>query len=154
MNKVSKSFRCSTCKTLFTRNSILQHNMPKCEKLLKNIYPKSVHQTGETLRDELRAFENEGVEGDTLFNSFTIFDFESVCVKICKLIDTETTTWVAKPEPISMSITSNLLDEPIFICNTEPHSLVSAFVNSLESLAEKNKLEMNLNFQDFATRIK
>ena len=75
-------------------------------------------------------------------------------MKNSKLIDTETTFWVGKHEPISMSITSNLLDKPIFICDTEPHSLVSEFVNSLESLAEKNKLEMNLKFHDIATRIK
>ena len=53
-----------------------------------------------------------------------------------------------------MSITSNPHKETIFISDTEPHSLVSAFENSLESLAEKNKLEVNLKFLDIATRMK
>ena len=93
-------------------------------------------------------------EGDTLFNNFAVFDFEPFCVKNSKLVDTETITWVGKHEPISVYITSNLLEKLIFICNTEPHSPVSAFVNSLESLTEKNKLEMNLKFHDTATRTK
>ena len=93
-------------------------------------------------------------EGDTLFNNFAVFDFESSCVKNSKLVDTKTSTSVGKHEHVAVSITSNLLKEPIFICNTEPHSLVSAFVNSVESLAEKNKLEMNLKFHDIATRLK
>ena len=120
VNKVFKSFRCSTCNTFFTRSSNLQCHMPKCEELVKNIYPKSVHQFWETLFDKLRAFDIEVVKGDMLFNNFAVFDFESICMKNCKLVDTETTTWVGKHEPISVSITSNLLEEPIFICDTEP----------------------------------
>ena len=138
----------------FTRSSNLQRCMPKCDELVKNIYPKSVYQLRETLFDKLTAFDIKVADGDTLFNIFAVFDFESICVKNSKLFDTETTTCVGKHEPISVSITSNLLKEPIFICNTEPHSLVSAFVNSVESLADKNKLEMNLIFHDIATRIK
>ena len=128
--------------------------MPECEELVKKIYPKSVYQLRETLFDKLRAFDIKVADGDTFFNIFAVFDFESICVKNSKLVDTETTTSVGKHEPISVSITSNLLKEPIFICNTEPHSLVIAFVNSVESLAEKNKLEKNLKFHDIATRIK
>ena len=128
--------------------------MPKSEELVKNIYPKSVYQLRETLFDKLRAFDIEVADGYTLFNNFAVFDFELICVKNSKLVDTETTTWVGKQEPFSVSITSNLPEEPIFICTTEPHSLVSAFVNSVESLAEKNKLEMNLKFHDISTRIK
>ena len=48
VNKVFKSFRCSTCNTFFTKSSNLRH-MPKCEELVKNIYPKSVYQLRETL---------------------------------------------------------------------------------------------------------
>ena len=113
--------------------------MPKCEELVKNIYPKSIYQLRETLFDKLRAFHIEVADGDTLFNNFAVFEFDSICVKNSKLVNTETTTWVGKHELISVSTTSNLLEEPIFICHTELYSIVSAFVNSVESLAEKNK---------------
>ena len=154
VNKMFESFSCSTCNTFFTRSSNLQRHLPKCEELVENIYPKSVHQLRETLPNKLRAFDIKVAEGDTRFNNFAVFDFESICVKNNKFVDTATTTWVGKHEPISVSITSNQLEEPICICITEPHSLVSAFVNSVESLAEKNKLELNLKFHDTATRIK
>ena len=59
VNKVFKSFRCSTCNSFFTRSSNIQRHMPKCEELVKNIYPKSVYQLRETLFDKLRAFNIE-----------------------------------------------------------------------------------------------
>ena len=44
VNKLFKSFRCSTCSTFFTRSSNLQRHMPNCEELVKNIYAESVYQ--------------------------------------------------------------------------------------------------------------
>ena len=102
VNKVFNFFLCSTCKTFFTRSSNLQRHMPKCEELVKNVYPKSVYQLRETLFDKLRAFDIQVADGDTLFNNFAVFDSESICVKNSKLVDTETTTWVGKYEPISV----------------------------------------------------
>ena len=107
--------------------------MPKREELVKNFYPKSVYQLREFLFDKLRAIVIEVPEGDTLFNNFAVFDFESICVRNSELVDTETTNWVGKQEPILLCITSNLLEEPTFICDTEPYSLISAFVNSAEA---------------------
>ena len=77
--------------------------MRKCEELVKNIYPKTVYQLRETLFDKLRAFDIEVADGDTLFNNFAVFDFGSICVLNSKLVETETTTWVGKQEPISVS---------------------------------------------------
>ena len=99
VNKVFISFWCSTCNTFFTKSSKLQRRMLKCEELVKNIYPKSVYQLRETLFDKLRAFDIEMVDGDTLSNNFAVFDFESVCVRNSKLVDTETTTWVVNTNP-------------------------------------------------------
>ena len=154
VNKVFKFFRCSTCNTFSTRSSNLHGHMPKCEELVKNNYSKSVYQLRETLCDKLRAFDIKLVEGDTLFNIFSVFDFKSIRAKDPELVDTEISNWVGKHEPISVSISSNLLKKPIFICDNEPHSLVSAFVNTVKSLAKKNELEMNLKFYNIATRIK
>ena len=97
-------------------SSYLQRHMPKFEDLAQNIYPKSVYLLQKTLFDKLRAFNIEVIEGDTLFNKLAIFDFESICVKNSKLVDTKTTTCVGKHEPSSVSITSKLLEELIFRC--------------------------------------
>ena len=91
-NKVFKSFRCSTCKT-FTKNSSLQRHMPKYEELVKNIYPKSVYQLQETLFDKLRGIRYwSGSKWYAFYNNFAVFDFESICVRNSKDLDTETTT--------------------------------------------------------------
>ena len=57
VNKVFESFGCSTCITFFKSSSQLQRHMPKCEELVRNIYPKSIYQLRETLFDKLRAFD-------------------------------------------------------------------------------------------------
>ena len=110
VNKVFKAFRCPTYDKFFRRSGNLRRHLPK----LKKIYPKTVYKLRETLFDKLRAFDIKFAADQSLFNNFAVFDFESICVKNSSLIDTETTTWVGKHEPISVSKTSNLLQEPIF----------------------------------------
>ena len=83
-----------------------------------------------------------------------IFDFESVCVKEESYKQTETTTWIGKHAPLSVSISSKLIPEPIFLCNANPHYLISSFVTALEGLATQSKAQMKLNFIELATAIK
>ena len=53
-----------------------------------------------------------------------------------------------------MSISSNLLDKPIFLCDKNPQSLIFEFVANLELLAEKNKTEMRSKFLEAENNIK
>ena len=76
----------------------------------RNILPKTVYQLRETLLDRLRTFETEIADDKTFLNNFAVFDLESFSVKDSSPIDTETINWVGKHEPISVSVTSNLLD--------------------------------------------
>ena len=55
--------------------------------------------------------------------------------------------------PISVSISSNLIDEPIFLYNKDPQNLIIDFVSKLELLAEKSKLEMRTKFQDIEVAV-
>ena len=138
----------------FRRNSSLQRHLPKCEELFRNNYPRSVYQLRETLFDKLKAFDIEVTEDKLHITNVAVFDFESICVKNSTIADTETTTWDDKHEPISVSVTSTLLEQPIFICDTEPQSLVFSFVISLKNLARKTTLEMGLKFTNIGTTIK
>ena len=85
-----------------------------------------------------------------------IFDFQSISVQEETFRDTNTTTWYGKHVPISVSISSNLVEEPIFLCNSHPHQLVAPFIKALENLASQNKEKMKNLFPDIetTTRIK
>ena len=41
--------------------------------------------------------------------------------------------------PISVSISSNLVEEKIFLCNSDPHHLVASFIGALDKLASQSK---------------
>ena len=56
--------------------------------------------------------------------------------------------------PISVSISSNLIPEPIFLCNANPHHLISSFITALGGLATQSKTQMKLNFIEVETAIK
>ena len=61
--------------------------------------------------------------------------------------DTDTTKWIGKHILISVSI-SNLVKEPIFFCNSDPHHLVTSFIRALEKLALQSKAIMKNLFFD------
>ena len=82
------------------------------------------------------------------------FDFESVCVKEESYKQTETTTWIGKHVPTLDSISSNLITEPIFLCNANPYHPISSFITALEGLATQSKAQMKLIFIEAETAIK
>ena len=151
VNKVFKWLRCSTCDKFFRTIFSLQRHSLNCDELVRNIHPRSVYQLRETFLDKLKAFDMELTKDKLLFNNFAVFDFESICLKSSTTAATKTITWVGKHEPISVYMTSNLLEEPSFICDTETRSLVSSFVTSLENLAEEINLETGLMFLNIGT---
>ena len=81
------------------------------------------------------------------------FDFELICVPTEELKATETTFWIGKHVPISISISSNLQDAPTFLGEKDPELLIKAFVSSLEFLAEKSNLQMRTKFQEIENTV-
>ena len=120
---------------------------------MKHIYPKNVYELRETLFEKLEGFNLPVSEDNKLFNNLAIFDFEPICVPTEELKEKQTTTWIGKHVPISVSISSNLIDEPIFLYNKDPQNLIIDFVSKLELLAEKSKLEMRTKFQDIEVAV-
>ena len=121
---------------------------------MKNVYPRNVYQLRETLFDKLDSFGIKYTSQQKLFENLEFFDFESICVQEESFKDTKTTTWIGKHVPISVSISSNLAEEPIFLYNSDPHHLVSSFIGTLEGLASQSKAQMKLLFLDIETTIK
>ena len=126
LNVVFQSFRCPNCDTFSCRTFNSERHLTTCSERVKNIYPKNVYQTQETLFDKLDSFGIEYTNEQTLFKNLAIFNFESICVQEESFKDTETTKWIGKHFPLSVSISSNLVKEPNFLCNPDPHHLVTS----------------------------
>ena len=92
----------------------------------------------ETFFQNLEAVNMPYRNEQNLFKNLAIFDFVSICVKENSYKQTETTTWIGKHVPISVSISSNLIPEPIFLCNANPHHFILSFVTALEVLATQS----------------
>ena len=108
----------------------------------------------ETLFDNFDGFGISDNDDRKLFKNLAILDFESICVHSEQLKDTNTSTWIGKHEPISVFISSNLIDEPLFLCDKDPKALIISFVEAIEVLANKSKTEMRTKFSSIEAIIR
>ena len=154
INAVFQDFRCPNCETFFNRTFNLERYLTKCSERVKIVYPRNVYQIREAAFDHLDSFGIKYTSQYKLFKNLAIFDFESICVQEESFKDTKTTTWIGKHVPISVSISSNLVEEPIFLYNSDPHHLVSSFIGTLKGLASQNKAQLKLLILDIETTIK
>ena len=89
-----------------------------------------------------------------IFKNIAIFDFESICDQKETFRDTNTTTRIGKLVPISVSISSILVEESIFFCNFDPHHFFASFIGALENLASQSKAKMKNLFPDIERTLK
>ena len=151
MNSFFKSFRCSTSDTIFSKTGNLERHLTTCSERVKHIYPKNVYHLRETLFEKLDSSNIPYREDQKLFENLAVFVFESICVKEETYKETKTIKWIGKHVPISVSISSNLIPEPIFLCISDPRHLVSSFISALEVLATQSKAQMKLKFIEVET---
>ena len=151
INAAFQALRRPNCDTFFNRTFNLERHLTTCSKRVKIVYPTNVYQLRETLFDKLDSFGIKYTRQQKLFKNLTIFDLESICVQEESFKDRKTTTWIGKHIPISVSISSNLVEEPISLHNSDPHHLVSSFIGTLEGLASQSKAQMELLFLDIET---
>ena len=154
LNAVFQAFRCPNCDTFFNKIFNLERHLTTCSERVKNVYPRNVYQIQETLFDKLYSFGIKYRSEQKLFKILAIFDFESICVQEETFRDTNTTTWIGKHVPIFVSISSNIVDESVFLCNSDPHHLVASFIGALENLAPQSKAKMKKFFPDIETTVK
>ena len=124
------------------------------QRTSENVSPRNVYQIRETLFDKLNSFGINYRSEQKLSKNSAILDFESICVQEETFRDTITTNWIGKLVLISVSISSNLVEEPVFPCNSDPHYLVASFIGVLEKLASQSKAKMRKMFFDINTTIK
>ena len=143
INVLFRAYRCPSCDTFLNRAPYLERHLITCSERVKHVYAKNVYQLCETLFDKLQSFGIPYTDNEKLFSNLAIFDFESICVEDESFKDTETTTWIGKHIPISVSIPSNLIQEPIFLCDPTPRDLVLSSIDALENLATQNTANEN-----------
>ena len=148
---VFQSFRCPNCDTFFSCTFNLERHLTTCSERDKNVYPRNVYRTRETLFDKLDSFGMKCMSEKKLLKNSVMFDVESICVQEETFRDTNTTTGIGKHVPISVSLSSNLVEELFFICNSDPHHLVASFIGALENLASQSKAKMKNLFLDIET---
>ena len=149
-----KAFRCPTCDTYFQKTGNLERHLVRCSERVKHIYPKNVYQLLELFFDKLDSFGIQYTDDQKLFNNLAVFDIESICIPVEKFKNTETTTWIGKHVPISVSISSNLIAKPIILCNSNPRDLVESFIDAVEVLATRSKAQIKLEFLEIEPAIK
>ena len=149
-----KAFRCPICDTYFQKTGNLERHLVRCSERVKHIYPKNVYQLQETLFDKLDSFDIQYTDDQKLFTNLAVFDFESICIPEEKFKNTVRTSWIGKHVPLSVSISSNLIAKPIFLCNSNPRDLVESFIDAVEGLATQSKAQMRLKFLEIETAIK
>ena len=154
INAVFQSFRFSNCDTFCSRAFNLERHLTRCSERVKNVYPRNVYQIRETLFDKLDSFGIKYTSEQKLFKNLALFDFESICVREETFRDTNTAIWIGKHVPISISISLNLVEAPIFLCNSDPHHLVASFTGAPENLASHCKAKLKNLFLDIKTTIK
>ena len=121
-----KCFRYLSRDTFFHKLDHFNQHLVRCKDRLKRIFSKNVYELRETLFEKLEEFNLPVSEDNKLFNSLAIFDFDRGTKK------TQTTTWIGKHVSISVFISSNLIDESIFLFNKDPQNLINDFVSNLE----------------------
>ena len=141
INKFLKKFRCYVCNQFFDRSFNLLRHMRNCSENTQHKYPTGAYQLSETIFERLEDVNINVPQDLRLFSNLIVFDFESITVPDSTLKNTELTSWIGKHVPISVSISSNLISEPIFICNEDPLQLIRDFVSSLTNIAGKSKLK-------------
>ena len=154
INTFFKRFRCPSCNTFIQKAGNFNRHVKTCKDRVQHIYPKSVDTLRETLFDKLDGFGISYNDDQKLFKNLAIFDFESICVPSEQLKDTSTTTWIGKHEPISISISCNLIDEPVCLCDKDPKAFIISFVEAIEDLANKSKTEMRTKFSSIQAIIR
>ena len=124
-----------------------------CSKNTQHNYPTGAYQLAETIFDRLDDVKINVPQELRLFSHLIVFDFEAITVADNTLRNTVLISWIGKHVPISVSIASNLLKDPIFICNEDPYQLIRDFVSSLTNIAEKSTLIMRGKLNAFVLEL-
>ena len=121
-NALLKTYRCPSCDQFIKRAQHLEQHLTVCKERAKHVFPRNVYQLRETHFDKLNSFKFPYCDDQKLFKNMPKIGFEAICTQEEKFPDTDTTTWIDKHVPISVSISYSLNEQPIFFMQFETRS--------------------------------
>ena len=116
INAVFQTFRCPNCDIFFNKTFNLERHLTTCSEQVEKFFPNDVYQIRETLFDKLYFFVIKYTSEQKLLKNSAIIDSESLCVQEKTFREYKYNNmdrWIGKPVPISVFISSNLVEVPI-----------------------------------------
>ena len=144
-NNLLKKFRCHICDFFLSSTRNLLNHQRQCRENIKHVYPTGVYQLKETVFERLEDIGIHVEKEIRLFTNFAFFDFESITVADNTLKNSDSTTWIGRHVPISVSI-SYSFGSGVILCNSDPKQLVRHFI---EKLLEASQLSSVLVIENF-----
>ena len=151
-NALFKTYHCPSYGHFIKRAYNLEWQSTICNKRLKN-FPKNVHQTTKKRFDKVDSFAVLYTDNQKFFKNMALFGFGSICVQEDNFHETDTITWIGKHVSIYVSISSNLIELPLFYCNSNPKDLGESFVVAFDGLATQCKTHLKLRLQEIKTSV-
>ena len=148
------AFGCPSCVTYFQKTGNLESHLVRCSERVKHIYAKNAYQR---INSEKRFLISvtRSISNTQIIRNYLIFElFLTLSLSVYRKKNSKTTTWIGIHVPISVSISSNLIAMPIFICNSKPRDLVESLIDAVEGIATQSKAQMKLNVLEVETAIK
>ena len=107
-------------------------------------FPRSCINFDKTLFDKLDSFGIKHTSEQKLFKNknskkLAILNFQSICIQKETSKDTDTATRIKKHVRICVLISSNLVEERISFCNSDPQYLIAFFIGAPEVSASRSK---------------
>ena len=115
INSPFKSYLCSSCCQFINKSGKLDRHLTTFTERLKRLFAKNVYQLREALFAKLGAFHIPYADEQELFRKMAVFGFDSILVDEEKIKDTEKTTWIGKHISVSVLISSNFVEDPVFL---------------------------------------
>ena len=111
INPLFKAYRCTSCDKFVNLAQHPERHLTTCKERVKHVFPENVvYKLRKTLFDKLNFFNVLYANDQKRLKSMEIIDFESIYVHEDKFRDTNTTKWIGKHIPISVSISTNLIE--------------------------------------------
>ena len=155
VNAPFKAFRCPSCDQFIKTAQHLERRLTTCKKRVKTCFSREcVSSERNTLFEKVDYFDTPNTDCQKRFKNMVIFDLETICVQKDKFSDTETTTWICKHVPISVSISSDLSEQPKVLCSSNPRAFGESFVDDLNGLATQSKAQKKIKLLENETSVK